>query len=142
MALISDYKYEVGIFAHAFNARIKALAHIDTEQRAGVQIADAVDYDFHVTVQKNENMFGVHPRYAVLARAITSNGGNTCLVQKGTIYKKLPILTLARFNILTAWDPLDAANAPDTAKITLAHKPDNTGTQLYIVVQKIPEQWN
>lgn len=142
MALTSDYKYRCGIFADAFIGRIRALAHIATADRAGLQPADPIDYDFHVTVSKNENQFGIHPRYALLARAIQGAGGNTCLVQKGTIYKKLPILTLDRFNLITAWDPLDAANAPDTAKITLAHKPDNTGTQLYIVVAKIPEQWN
>lgn len=142
MALTQDYVYEVGIVNPTFTCLIRALAGINTDERAGEEAEANADHDFHVRVQQNENEFGIHPRYALLARTINGAGGNSCLVQKGAIYKKLPILSLARFNEITVFDGIDASNAPSTAAITLAHKPDGTGLVNYIVVGKQAEYWN
>jgi len=132
----SDYKYE---HDEGLICLIRAMEYIDTAQRAGVQVAGVVDIAFHVKIQKNKAEFGIHPRFVLLARTFTASGGNSCLVQKGVIYKKLPILTTARFQVLTEWGDEDATNAPATAKITLAHKPDGTGTVDYVIVKKIDE---
>ena len=139
-----DYKYEVNDGATNtlnFTCLITAMEYIDTDARAGEPSTGAPDINFHVKVQQNEKEYGIHPRYVLLARTITGSGGNTCLVQKGTIYKKLPILTKARFDEITEWTDEDATNAPDTAKITLPHKPDGTGTVDYVVVRKIDEYY-
>lgn len=138
-----DYKYEVGNeddSAPYDTMLITAMEGIDTAQRAGVEVSGAVGLNVHVKLSKNEKEYGIHPRYVVLARVINGSGGNTCLVQKGTILKNLPILTQARFGVITEWTDEDATNAPSTARITLAHKPDGTGTVDYVVLKKVPQR--
>ena len=137
-----DYPYEVNNAdgtSLTFTCFITAMEYLDTANRAGVPTGGTPDILFHVKVQQNEKEYGIHPRCVLLARTISGSGGNTCLVQKGTIYKKLPILTKARFDEITEWTDEDATNAPATAKITLPHKPDGTGTVDYVVVRKIAE---
>jgi len=131
-----DYKYE---HDEGLIFLIRAMEFIDETNIAGKEPTGDIDIPFHVKIQKNKNEFGIHPRFVLLARTFAGSGGNSCLVQKGVIYKKLPILTIDRFGIVTEWGDEDATNAPATAKITLAHKPDGTGTVEYVIVKKIEE---
>lgn len=142
MTVTADYVYEVNDQddSMVFTCLIRAQEGIATTARAGVPPTTAPDLPFHVTMSKNEQEFGIHPRYVELARTIEGDGGNSCLVQKGTIRKKLPILTLGRFSQITVWESDDATNAPATARISLPTRPDGTGIIDYIVTKKIAQR--
>lgn len=131
-----EYDAATGVPADGVNGirfifRIKARRNINAADIAGLEPSGFPSIA-GVTLPLYENVgkAGLHPRYVELAREVSQTGGSECLIQKGDIFRKLPILTETRFNALVERN--EETEQPGSAIVL--------GGQTYRVVRKVGER--
>lgn len=91
----------------------------------------------HVSLDLNENQFGIHPRYIVGRLDLTAsssecNGGNT------KRFVKIPVLTIEQFLAFNKYVPNAAEQKPHSS-IKVNHSYSGNGFAVYNIMRKIPQ---
>lgn len=115
-----------------FNVNASDPKKIKAPNASGVGIA------FHVTLRKNKNEFGIHPRYLVGELVLASTASACYETQpKRTVF--IPVLTLAQFNTFKVFDKKGAAQQNDTI-ISVSHSANGTTNIDYKIIAKVAQR--
>lgn len=122
MPRISEYKYETDK-GNVFKLRTDADEELSAQIRGSIPSSPLTE-NMTLRISANSRVFGIQPRFALLARQIGGGAAaidadpedNTgCLSNSAYRYKKVPVLTKAKFDTLVSGSPDDAA----TTKVTV-----------------------
>lgn len=111
---------------------------------AGFKILPLADsagvFPFHISLRKNENQIGIHPRY-VVGRYEAAIQSTTCNVTQPKRFVEIPVLTIAQFNDIVVFNPTlgDDVEQPNSI-INVNHTADGTGSLNYRIIKKVPER--
>ena len=92
----------------------------------------------HVTMSKNKNEFGIHPRYVVAELMLTANSSQ-CYGTNPKRLVEIPVLTLDQFNQFKVYDKNRGGTQADTT-ITVNHSQNGSTSLDYRIIKKIPQR--
>lgn len=97
-------------------------------------------YRFHISLYKNENQIGIHPRYIVGEYSPDTNS-TTCTIANPKRYVEIPVLTIAQFNAFEIYvEPESGANTQTKATIEVNHTADGSVGLIYRIIRKVAER--
>ena len=102
MGSIANYKYETDA-GSIFKVRMDGDAVLDSIRGTAPQ--GNYTEEMHVQVSKNDKEVGIRPRYVLFGREISGSGNLNCLLNTGTRYKKVVILTQSQLGTITTGQP-------------------------------------
>jgi len=91
--------------------------------------------DAHCSMNLNENMFGVHPRYLVGELMLAANT-SACYGTQPKRLVEIPVLTLTQFNVFKVYNKLGPATQADTT-IDVNHSQDGSAKATYRILKKV-----
>ena len=140
-----DFDYEIDITAAdgtvSVGARMLVNMDIYNVGNAATKIKEStstvVRVPAHITLNKNEKEFGVHPRYAYCEYADAVNA-SACYGITPKRFVEIPILTLAQFADLKAYD-FEAGGTQAKTTLSINHSFDGA-TQLTYKIRRLVNQ--
>lgn len=132
-----DFDYEIDIKATDGTVSVGARMMISmdfynvgtAETKVKESTSTVVKVPAHITLNKNEKEFGVHPRYAYCEYADAANA-SACYGITPKRFVEIPILTLAQFADLKAYDFEAGGTQPKTTLI-INHSFDGSAQLTY-----------
>ena len=96
MPATADYNYQTDE-GNLFKVRMDSDSVLDAIR--GASPTGELTENMHVKVQRNNREVGISPRHVLFGRSVgTESGATTCLIDTGTRYKRVPILTITAFD--------------------------------------------
>lgn len=101
---------------------------------------EGTSYPFHISMYKNTNQIGIHPRY-IRGEYSPEADSTTCTVANPKRYVDIPVLTIAQFNEFEIYvEPATGPNTQTKATITVNHTADGSEGLIYRIIGKVPER--
>lgn len=140
-----DFDYEVDITAQDGTVSVGArmLVSMDfynvgtADTKVKESTSTVVKIPAHITLNKNEKEFGIHPRYAYCEYADPANA-SACYGITPKRFVEIPILTLEQFGTLNPYDFEAGGTQPNTTLI-INHSFDGSA-QLSYRIRKLVNQ--
>lgn len=96
-----------------------------------------VGIPFHTSLRKNEQEFGIHPRYLV-CEYLASAGASACYGTQPSRIVLLPVLTLAQFQTFKEYNKQKGGNQAGTT-VNINHSFNGETKVLYKIMKKVSQ---
>lgn len=129
------------------SAKLVAKIRMDTnhlvEDVSGVPDVGNPQLPFHVSVHKNKNEYGLHPRYLELVAQPSNTADSNCLVNSSTTRRTLVVVNSAEFDTYEVWDGVAAPVTTGANKnaVNLPISTNGTTKQIFFVAKKVSERY-
>lgn len=142
----SDFAYEVNDPDTIDTAGFVCLIEMDkfnvgtTDDKIKAPANPSGVYPFHISLYKNENQIGIHPRH-IIGEYSPDIAQTTCTVANPKRYVAIPVLTIAQFNQFEIYvEDGDGNNNQPNATIEVNHTADGSEGLIYKIIRKVPER--
>lgn len=134
-----DFDYEVDIKSTdgtvSVGARMLVSMDLHNVGTADTKVKEStstvVKVPAHITLNKNEKEFGIHPRHAICEYSAAGTTSQ-CYGVKAKRIVEIPILTLAQFADLKEYD-FEAGGTQPKTSLVINHSFDGSAQQAYLI---------